>query len=144
MSEIKSSDSKKQQLLFEVEADIRKYRRARKASNALQWTVLILVTIAGFFTTAAGTVDKDSESSLPWFATQKALTAWGLTATIGSMIIQNAKPAQMAEQFEKKKDAMRSIRTALKFRNMELDEAARLIEIARAEPAHILNSPLDK
>ncbi len=131
-------DDKKQQLLLEIETAIEKYRKYRKRSTALQWSVLLLVTIAGFFTTAAGSVELGKETSA-WFASPTALTAWGLIAAIGSLIVQNANPAQMAERFEKKKDAMRAIRTALKYRNLDLIVAAELVEIARVDPGQALD-----
>lgn len=50
------------------------------------------------------------------------------------MIVQNANPAQMSETAEKKKDAMRAIRTELKYRDLDVQEAASIVEIARRDP----------
>ena len=43
----------------------------------------------------------------------------------------------MAKSFEKKKDAMRAIRTKLKYRGLDVEEAARLMELARKDPEEV-------
>lgn len=127
-------NDKKKELLLEIENAIEQYIKYRKRMTLVQWGVLLSVTIAGFFTTAAGNVDQAST----WFASSTALTTWGLIAAIGSLVIQNVNPTNRAETFERKKDAMRAIRTALKFREMDVIEAAELIEIARRNPSQAL------
>jgi hypothetical protein len=54
------------------------------------------------------------------------------------LVVQNYNPEQKALRFEKKKDAMRAIRTALKYRELDVAEAALLVEKARLEPADAL------
>lgn len=100
-----TADKTKDDLLAEIEGDIARYRRYRKYSSTVQWVVLLLITISGFFTTAAGGVGAGDMTNV-WFSAPRWLTTWGLIAAIGSLIVQNANPAQMAETFEKKKDAM--------------------------------------
>lgn len=90
-----TADKTKGDLLTEIEGDIARYRRYRKYSSTVQWVVLLLITIAGFFTTAAGGVGAGDMTNV-WFSEPRWLTTWGLIAAIGSLIVQNANPAQMA------------------------------------------------
>jgi hypothetical protein len=133
-----TNSTTKQEVLNEIEGDIARYRRYRKYSSILQWVILLLVAIAGFFTTAAGGIGT-GEMAKTWFSSANWLTIWGLIAVIGSLVVQNANPAQMAATFEKKKDVMRAIRTALKFRGLEVKVAAKLMETARTDPEKALD-----
>lgn len=129
------SDRKKE-LVTELEGEIEKYRRLRKRHHWLQWLTLVPMTIAGFLTTSAGNVGTVEV----WYAAPEALMIWGLIGVVGSLIIQTANPEQRAQRFELKKDAMRSIRTSLKYRGMDVEKAAELQEIAREDPRQALDA----
>lgn len=129
----------KEQLLIELENDIARYRKYRDWSTNLQWVALLLVTIAGFFTAAAGGIGTGVQN-VAWYSSPNWLTTWGLIAAIGALITQNANPAQLAISFEKKKDAMRAIRTELKFRGLEVNMAAKLMEMARRDPEKAMDA----
>ena len=130
-----STPDSKHELLQEIETAIERYRHLGKRNSVIQWSALLPVTVAGFFTTAAGGVGMENA----WYASPSALTIWGLIAVIGSLIIQTANPGQIAERCEQKKDAMRAIRTALKFRALDLAVAAELVELARDDPRQALD-----
>ena len=123
----------KDKLLEEIESDIKRYRKYRLIGSIFQWIVLLLVAIAGFFTTLTGAVDASGVANV-WFANPNWLITWGLVTVIGSLVVQQGKPGQKAETWEKKKDAMRAIRTGLLFRGLELKKAAELMEAARSDP----------
>ena len=129
--------NKEKALLLEVNIAIEKYRNYRKKSHLLHWAVLFSVAIAGFLTTTTGASGPSSPTT-PWFLSHSALTVWGLITVLGALIVQNANPAKMAEGFEKKKDAMRAIRTAVKYRSLDLNEAAEFMETARDDPERVL------
>jgi hypothetical protein len=123
----------KASLLEEIDSDIRRYKKHRQYWSSLQWLVLFSVTIAGFFTTAVGGLGSE-ELSKAWYASTKYVTIWGLISVVGAMIVQNANPSVMAQNSEKKKDAMRAIRTDLKYRGLSVKDAARLVQTARKDP----------
>lgn len=133
----------KNELLEEIDRDIDRYRRHRKYWSLLQWIVLFLVTIAGFFTTAVGGLGAD-ELATAWYASPNYVTAWGVIAVLGAMIVQNASPAQMAETSEKKKDAMRAIRTELRYRDLNVRAAAKLVQTARRDPEKAIDMLLSQ
>jgi hypothetical protein len=122
------------ELLKEIDVSIEKYRHRRKRNAIIQWAVLIPITIAGFFTASAGVTDASGVVDA-WYSSPSALIFWGIVTAVGSVIIQTANPAQKAERFEKKKDALRAIKTAMKFRDLEVSLAAELVELARSDPS---------
>lgn len=133
------SDKTRNDLLNEIESDIARYRQYRKNSSKLRWFVLLMITVSGFFTAAAGGAGSGQIINT-WFSTPNMLTVWGLVAAIGSLVVQTANPAGLAETFEKKKDAMRALRTELKYRDLDIKVAARLMETARTDPEKAMDT----
>ncbi len=139
-----SDESKedKKALLEEIDNDIDRYRGHRKYWSILQWLVLFLVTLAGFFTTAVGGLGAE-ELAKSWYASPKFVTTWGLISVFGAMVVQNANPSVMAQNSEKKKDAMRAIRTELKYRGLSVKGAAKLVQTARQDPEKAIDMLLN-
>ncbi len=123
-------------LVADIDKTMKTYKRWRYFYKGLQWSVLLAVTIAGFFTTTAGTVvDLPPEVAEPWYARSHFLITWGLIAALGSVIVQQASPAQQSEVFEKKRDTLRHIRSAVVYWDLDAKVASNLIEMALNDPA---------
>ncbi len=93
----------------------RKYRRLM----ILQWMVMILVALAGVFTTAAGVPTNEGS----WIAHPNSLLIWGSVAAVGAIANQLGNPTKSGEHQLKIKLAYKAIKGAIQYRGLPLDTA---------------------
>ena len=106
----------------------------------VQWTIMILVGIAGVFTTFSGLVgDLKAGQQPPWYAQGSVLLVWGIVTTIGAIVNQTLNPAKKAEHNLKVKVVYKAIRGAIQFRGMPLDEAEKIRASAWGNPEHAMD-----
>ena len=117
-------------LIKEIENSIKWHNYKYRQMIIIQWSIMILVAIAGAFTAVSGSTQGQEQ----WFAQPNALVVWGATTAIGATINQIGNPGKIGDFHLNQKLALKAIRGAIQYRGLPVDVADDLRSTARKNP----------
>ncbi len=112
-------DEIKEKFINDLNESIKWHYSRYRLLSVLQWSIMILVAIAGVFTTAAGLPGASNQ----WLSKPITLLLCGGIVAVGATINQVGNPGKSTQHQLNIKLAFKAIRGAVEFRNMPIDLA---------------------
>ena len=126
----RTMDEQIKKFITQLSDDIRYQWSAHRRLSALQWVIMVLVAIAGGFTTVSGT----SQGKDQWFSDPMFLVVWGGVTAIGAIINQLGNPGKQSAHHFQVKMALHGVKGAVEFQNMPIEKAQTLKQLAYGDP----------
>ncbi|HLO30222.1 MAG TPA: hypothetical protein VK249_13850 [Anaerolineales bacterium] len=127
------NDDRKKTFLAELEEQIKDQYRQYRIQAWVQTSLMILIALAGFLTGAAGL---DNLHSF-WYSQPNALLAWGGITALGAAFNQFSDPGRSSQRHLMTKIALKSIRGAVLYQGLSVNEADKLRNRAWKDPERV-------
>lgn len=124
------------EFLRELEEQIESRKLADKGHQILQLTLMTLIAGCGFLTAAAS----QSETKTAFISYPKYLLIFGLISALCAIVNQVLKPGERAVYHKHVKKALQYIRGEVKYGDMPVKEAQKLMALAITTPELVLRN----
>ena len=126
----------KEEFLGELEVQIKSRKLADQGHQILQLALMTLIAGCGFLTAAAS----QSETKTALISYPKFLLALGLISALCAIVNQVVKPGERAVYHKHVKKALQYIRGEVKYGDMPVKEAQKLMALAITTPELVLRN----